>query len=481
MQLMMKKILSVMILALITVQLNAQMILIYGKAADYATKEISFYTITDPILHQKQELATTKVASDGAFSLLLPVNETTEIYSDLEKFCGTMVVEPGKNYQVALPPFSPRTSAEAHSIYFKPTPYWFGLPGLDNIDLNFAVRSFLTDYNLETIKNTTPIYRQQSKEVANEIIDRLEKKYASIQNPYFTTLKKYTFAELEFAVYQKNEDPVIQKYFANQSIHPGHPAYQRAFELLFTDFLRKQSQDTQNRKITTFINSGDYNSLVAFFETKGFKKEFAGLVVLKGLYESYYTSSFSKEGVLEAIEMMQSETLSRLIQPIAEQVKNKLKLLAVGEKAPILRLYNLKKEMVSIDQFKGKFVYLSFFNSASSDCRVETDSIVSLEKRLRQILTVVSVAVDDDFSHASNLWKTKMYSWELLNGSRQNQLIVNYNASFTPVFYLIGPEGTLLLSQAPSPSHGFEPAFLKLLRDYNFKHKPRQFKPGDLR
>ena len=186
----MKKILSVMILALITVQLNAQKILLYGKAAGYATKEISFYTITDPILHQKQELGTTRVASDGAFSLLLPVNETTEIYSDLEKFCGTMVIEPGKNYEIALPPFSPKTSAQAHSIYFKPTPYWLGLPGTDNTDLNFAVRSFLTDFNLETVKNTTPIYQQQSKEVANEIIDRLEKKYASIQNPYFTTDRK---------------------------------------------------------------------------------------------------------------------------------------------------------------------------------------------------------------------------------------------------------------------------------------------------
>ena len=481
MQLMIKKILSVLILGLTTVQLCAQKTLLYGKAPDYTTKEITFYTIPDPILHQKLELASTRVAGDGTFSLLLPISEPTEIYSDLEKFCGTMVVEPGKNYEVALPPFSPKTSAEAHSIYFKPIPYWLGLPGRDNTDLNFAVRSFLTDYNLETVKNTTQIYQQQSKEVANEIIARLENKYASIQNSYFTTLKKYTFAELEFAVYQKNEDFVIQKYFASQPIQPGHPAYQRAFDLLFTDYLRKQSQDNQNSKITTFINSGNYNNLVSFFETKGFKKEFAGLVVLKGLYEWYYTASFSKEGVLKATEMAQSETNSTLLQPIAEQVKTKLKLLAVGEKAPIFRLPNMKKETVALDQYRGKFVYLSFFNSGSSDCRVETDSIVSLEKRLRQILTIVSIALDDDFNQASNLWKTKGYSWELLNGSRQKQLIVNYNASLTPVFYLIGPEGTLLLSQAPSPTHGFEPAFLKLLRDYNFKHKPRQFKPGDLR
>ena len=153
MHLKVKKILLALIWGLITVQLSAQKTLLYGKAADYRTKEITFYTIPDPILHQKQELATTRVARDGTFSLLLPIYESTEIYSDLEKFCGTMVVEPGKNYEVALPPFTQRTSAEAHSIYFKPTPFWLGLPGTDNTDLNFSVRSFLTDYNLESSEN----------------------------------------------------------------------------------------------------------------------------------------------------------------------------------------------------------------------------------------------------------------------------------------------------------------------------------------
>lgn len=478
---MMNKILSVVLLMLIAVPLNAQNTLLYGKAADYRTKQITFYSLPDPILHLKQELATTTVASDGTFSLLVPINETREIYSDLEKYCGTMVAEPGKNYEVALPPYSPRTSAEAHSIYFKPAPYWLGLPGTDNTDLNFSVRSFLTDYNLETVRNTTQIYQQKSKEVVTQIIERLDKKYASIETAYFKTLKKYSLAELEFAVYQNNIDFIIQKYFAIQPIQPDHPAYQRAFDLVFTDYLRKQSQDNRNRKIITFINSGNYTDLVAFFESKGFKKEFAEMVVLKGLYEGYYTGGFSKEGVLKAIQMAQSATATPRLEAIALHIKTKLTLLAVGEKAPTFSLPNIRKEAVTPDQFEGKFVYLSFFNSDSFDCRTETDSIASLEKRLRPILTVISVAVDDDFNNASKLWKTKGYSWELLNGSRQKQLILNYNASITPVFYLISPEGTLLLSQAPSPSHGFESAFLKLFREFNFKHKPRQFKPSDLR
>jgi len=106
----MRYVLFSLLILLIPVQLSAQKSLLYGKAVDFSTKEISFYTISDPILNQKSELATTTIASDGTFSVLLPITQTIEIYTDLEKYCGTMVVEPGKNYQITLPPFSPRTS-----------------------------------------------------------------------------------------------------------------------------------------------------------------------------------------------------------------------------------------------------------------------------------------------------------------------------------------------------------------------------------
>jgi peroxiredoxin len=459
------------ILSLISAHLNAQKSTLSGKAVDYKEKEIVFYMVPDPVLRQKLELASTKVAIDGTFSVTLPVSQTIEVYTDLEKYCASVVVEPGRNYTVTLPPFSLRTSNEAHSSYFKPAQYWLGLPGTNNDDLNFAVRSFVVDFNSETNINSVAIYQQQSKEAANVIIEHLEAKYSANKNQYFKTLKKYYFAELEYAVNQHTPEIVIEKYFATAPLELSHPEYQRAFETIFSDYLRKQSQDIKNREIVTITNSGNYPRLVSFFEKRGYKKEFADLVVLKGLNDGYYTNTFAKEAVIKAIEMAQTATLSSSLLPIAQRIKIKLTRLAVGGKAPTITLSNLRLETVSLTQFRGKFVLLSFINSKSSDCRTELDSIVSIEKRLRQVLTVVAVATDENFEDASKLWKSKGYKWELLNGSKQKQLTMSYNASITPAFYLIDPDGLLKLSQAPSPSHGFEPLFLKLLRDYNFKRQ----------
>ncbi len=475
----MHQLLVSILLLLISLQLHAQNSILYGKALDYTDKKITFYVVPDPLLHQKHELATTRVASDGAFSVTLPINQTVEIYCDLEKYCGTMVVEPNKNYNIELPPFSIRSSAEARSIYFKPAPFWLGLPGTNNTDLNFIVRSFVTEINFETVKNTTQIYLQKSKAVVDEIIEHLEKKYSAYQNEYFRILKRYYFAELEYALYQKRPEYIISKYFASQPVHMNHPIYQRVFLTLFTDFLRMQAQNIQNRKIITATDSGDYVGLVSFFEKKGYQKEFAELVVLKGLNDGYYTGSFTKEGVIKSIEMAQQAATTPALQTIARQIKSRLTLLPVGGKAPSIKLYNTKYETVTLDQFKGKFIYLTFFNSASSDCRMELDSIVSLERKFRQVLNIISVSLDDDFDNPSKLWTTKKYTWELLNGSKQKQLIINYNVTIPPAYYLIDPDGNLLFSQAPSPSHGFEPLFIKTLRNHNFKPKPNPSKPKE--
>lgn len=453
------------------VSLYGQKTVISGKAPDYGNKEISFYTIPDPVLHQKIVLGKTTVAPDGQFSVTLTHYQTIEIYSDLEKYRGSLVVEPGKNYQVTLPPFSLRTSAEAHSNYFKPALYWLGLPGADRTDLNFAIRSFVSEYNHEIYTNTVQIYQKKSRETVNGIMSRLKEKYKDNQNQYFKTLVNYSFAELEYVIDPLTTGYIIKKYFATEPVQMQHPDYQRMFQTVFTDFLHKQSQDIQNRGIIDMINSGKYPELVQFYEKRGYTREFAELVVLKGLNDGYYSGRFSKEGVLKAIESAQNSITSGRLLPIAQQVRNNLVRMAVGGKAPSLRLLNLKNELVSLEKYRGKYVFLSFFNSRSSDCRRELDSIVPIEKKFRQVLTMVSVSVDDNFDSAVKLWKEKGYTWELLNGAKRQELIANYKASITPAFYLIDPEGKIQLSPAPFPSQDFEPMFLRLFRNVRFRQQ----------
>jgi peroxiredoxin len=449
---------------------RAQTSAIRGKAPDYAGKEISFYTFTDPVLHQKQELAQTRINPDGTFSLTFHLNKILEIYSDLEKFTGTMVMEPGKEVQITLPPFTPRNAIEAKSPYFQPALYWFGLPQANQDDLNFLVRSFMTDYSNEVVENTSAIYRNFSKETAKAIIDRLEQKYGGHKNEYFHSLRKYFYADLENTVNPGNPGIIIDKYFKKEPVRLVNSAYQKMFRIHFTDFLQKQSQNVKNKTLVTLINSGDFSGLVSYLEKQGYQKEVAELVVIKGLYDGYYSGSFNKDRIIRALNQAQN-SITEELSPIVKQIRSKLTKLTIKGKAPFIDLKNLKGETVTLDKYKGKFVYLNFIRSNSTECRAELDSLKSLEVIFRQVLSVLSISTDDNFENAVKLWKTKGYVWDLLNGSKKKSLIENFDAEVVPAFYLIDPEGNLILSPAPPPSHEFEPMFLKLFREYRFSHR----------
>ncbi len=459
----------------------AQPTKITGTAADYAKRKITFYAIADPILNQKQELATTTVGNDGTFTLEVSLQKTVEIRCDLEKYCGTMILEPGKSYTIKLPPYSEKSNEEAKSIYFKPTLFWFGILNKDPQDLNFSVRAFLSDYNTEFSKNSAQIYQFKSKTTVEQIISRLEKKYESPSNSYFKDVKRYTYLELENSVNQENTDVLISKYFQQKSIDLVHPTFQKVFETIFTDYLRKQSQNQKNSSIIALVNSGNFDQLVAFYKLKGYSQVLSELAILKGLYDGYYTGSFNKTSLLKAIEAAKISASEPTTRKLAEQIYTKLTKLAVGAKAPSFKLPNIENKPTSLEQFKGKFVYLIFFNSKSHDCQMELDSIVSIHRKLNQALTVLAISLDENFDSSINLWKKKGYKWELLNGLKQ-PVNLDYSASLTPAFFLISPDQTLLLSQAPSPSHGFEPLFLKILRDSHFRfsqpasQKAKQFK-----
>ena len=209
----------ILLFALSFGNLSGQIVTIHGQATDYAGKELIFYTFPEPISHQSQKLAETKVGADGVFNLTFTVDQSIEIYADLEKFRGTMVVEPGAQYQITLPPFSLRTSQETASPYFEPELFWLGIKGVKSTDLNFLVRAFLTDYNKELTIHTRDLYQKKSADTVKAIIARLDKSYPTGNNYYLNTLKIYSFAEAEHIVNQPDKEYVSQKYLQSKIYH----------------------------------------------------------------------------------------------------------------------------------------------------------------------------------------------------------------------------------------------------------------------
>lgn len=447
--------------------LIGQMVTIHGQAKDYAGKELIFYTYPEPISHRQKRLAETKIGQDGTFVLSFNADQTIEIYADLEKFRGTLVVEPGSHYEISLPAYSPRTAQEAASPYFEPDLYWLGIKGAKPSELNFLVRAFLTDYNKELSIHTLDLYQKKSVDTARMIIAGLEKNYPTGKDSYLNTLKTYNYGEVEYAINQPDKERIAQKFFATQEVFLSHPAYQHLFNALFTDYLTTKSQDIKHKGSISPALRGDFEGWVKTLMSNGYHKEPAELLAAKSFYDGFFSNKFDKGAMLKGLKEAVIHCTFPPLKASLPGIVLKITSLQEGGPAPAL-LLKKQHEETTLLHANGKFLYLAFFKSDSKDSKAELDSLVSIAKKLNTVLTVVPVSLDRNFLDAVQLWKEKKYPWELTRAADTEKALSDYRIRIVPTFYLIAPDQKLLLSPALAPTHNFEALFLKIYRESRF-------------
>jgi hypothetical protein len=448
--------------------LSGQLVAIRGKAPDYAGKELVFYTVPEPVSHQPKILAETKIGLDGNFILSFQTNQTIEVYADLEKYKGSLVVEPGTNYQITLPKYAPRTVLESTSPYFEPELYWFGISGAKTTDLNFLVRTFLADYNKELALHTLDLYRKRSADTVKAIVARLERRYPAGKNNYLNTLFEYSYGELEGSMSQFDKEKARLKYFAKKEVLLSHPAYQHLFNFLFSGYLNDKSRDIREKEVVNRALQGDFDWFVNQLMAKGFNREPAELVAVKSYFDGYYSNQSNQRSMLNGLRRAVDLCAFNPLKEALPGMIKKMTSLQEGSRAPTLLMKNQNNVTTTLSA-KGKYVYLAFFRSDSKACIAELDSLVGIGKNLKTILDIIPVSIDANPADAIKLWTGKKYPWELSEAVDPAKVKSDYLIKSLPTFYLVSPDQKLVLSPALAPSHNFEALFLKIYRESRFR------------
>ncbi len=261
---------------------------------------------------------------------------------------------------------------------------------------------------------------------------------------------------------------VPKKYSGSSSeIALAHPAYQHFFNALFSDYLQNKSQNIRQKEFLKTALKGNFEGFVAQLTGAGYRKEVAELISVKGFYDGFFSGKFDKPSMLKGLK--EAATLSTLepLKALLPGILSKITSLQEGSPAPELMVRN-QKDLPYRLRTNGKFLYLAFFRSDSKESRGELDSLVSMNKKLSGILTIIPVSLDKNFADAAKLWNDKKYPWELVTPVQPDLAISDYRIKVVPTFYLIAPDQKLILSPALSPSHNFEALFLKIYRESRF-------------
>jgi thiol-disulfide isomerase/thioredoxin len=210
-----------------------------------------------------------------------------------------------------------------------------------------------------------------------------------------------------------------------------------------------------NFMIKTAINQLEFNKgVMAMLELP--KTEFDSKL---NTYVSTFKSRLENKVLDTAFVSLQTKNIEGLEKQLVSMhdekmyVKNEL---AKGKVAP--KFVNYEKpdrETVSLDDLKGKYVYIDVWATWCNPCLAEIPSLQKLEKDYHdKNIQFVSISIDkrDDYFTWTDMIEEKNLGGLQLYANEDKEFPKAYRISSIPRFILIDPDGNIVDADAPRPS-----------------------------
>lgn len=449
----------------ISLFVHAQNITIKGNAKSYENNEIGVYTSLDYITNTPKQLTYSVIDSMGNFLLEFKSKEIQYITFKIEKSIASMYAEPNTHYEIIILP---------------PDSTTYQNPNIEhNVKLSINLKS-KTEINALTMnydKRFDDFFSQDYKSFVSRApqakIDSfklaMNSYYSTVQNKYFSAYITYTIAALEEKT-KVSQKKLFAEYINGNPIFYNNPEYMNFFNAFYKQSLQHFSLSKEGFPLAFQINdkgslSGVYNILKRnpFLQNDTISE----LVLLKGLYESYYDGSFKQSSISLLLQQILNESKIGEHQKIAKNMLNSFSKLHKGSPAPFFELPDKNGLTHSLDEIRSKnnYVYLMFYDANCSSCLEQMKVITSFKKTYGERISFVSVSNDKTNAELKNFCaKNPKFDWLFLYDNTKGQLKINYEIKSVPAYFLINPDGDFLQIPAESPDEDIDRAFYDIVK-----------------
>lgn len=437
---------------------------ISGKAPAYALNTIELYVLHDIITEEKTKLGTLRMNAEGVFNVSVDVQETTVCMADFDGYQGMMYLEPGKSYEIVLPPKRTLTEAQKRNPFVKPEPVWFGIHNADKAELNVRIQLFEQEYAQLENKYFDRIFTRQDKALVDTIKLTLDKQFPKTGIPIFESHKLFRKANLDFALNQGKSAEFMETYFSNIKPLNNLAAYSVIFNQVFTNYFSRIPQP----EISKHINTANLTKLDEYFQTKlHFNQQLAHLVLLKSMNDAYYSKQFAKTSILKVLDQIKSLDWSDYEQKTAQLIATKLVYLTSGTNPPALLLQTINGQKINLSDYHNTYIYLHFTDPKNSICRQHLDALKAVSAHYKEKLVIINVIPESrDFKNENG--------WPGLFATTSSNIESTYKVKTFPNSFLIGKDSKLLLSPAPNPIDGFDRLMGQIMKSDYFKEMQKQ-------
>ncbi len=475
----MKKIVAIVITIIIGLQFSwGNNVIIKGNAPDYAGDKLEIKKYTDRISFAEETLVSAIVEQNGDFYFNFPVNQTIYAFMNLGVYRGLIFLEPGKNYEIVLPPKVEKQEKDLLNPYFNEESLFIGVKNLGKDNLNYYIREFNAAYNTYLDKNFVKIFKLGYNSDVDKQIKKLDSLFSHITHPYFLNYKKYKYAQLRHIAYERDTEKVQKKYFINQKVLHENVAYMNFFNKTFENYLYRFANTLEgDEAVKAIVQQQSFTALKSAMDSVFAHETLKELVILKGIHDAYYEKSFPQDALFTLLDSAMLLSKIPVHKTIAKNIKAKITALLENYPAPEFALYDRDSNLVKLSDFSGRFVYLAFVNSKSYECQKDFGLLKNFQEKYKEYFDVVTISTDKDFDAMKQLAKEKGYNWKMLHFGNQKYILKDYKIRAYPMYFLIHPNGNLTLSPALGPDEDFEAQFGVIYQQYTNQKRREQAQP----
>jgi peroxiredoxin len=442
----------------------AQNVTIKGLAKSYENRQVGLWVYNDRISNTQKLLSSAKIDSAGNFLLEFNIKAIDYVNLKIDKNVTAMFVEPGRNYEVIIHP--PDSTAYQN-------------PNIEH-DVKIEIRlTSKTEINSLTIDyekrfddflavNYSDFLKRSPQPALDSFKRAMQEFYSTVSNTYFNNYINYSIASMQRNT-KMSEKKLYETYLQNKPILYDHPEYMAFFNAFYKDKLSSFALAKAGNDVHFIIDDrGSFPALVSALKRISFvaNDTIAELVMLKGLYESYYDGTFKKTGIKAILQQTVTDSKIGEHQKIAQNILNSFSPLQKGSAAPPFVLPDRTGATHTLEEIRDKkIVYVMFFDRNNSASQEQMKLIPALKKTYGERISFVSISADRSNASLNDFQqKNPKYDWLFLYDNSNGELKNSYEIVALPSYFLIGPDGKFIQVPADSPEGDIEQIFYDLTK-----------------
>ena len=458
--------------AFLLVSVSAAAVKISGKNIQYAGKELIFYRLNDPISKSSTALLSVKFDDAGFFQNELEINKPALVFCEFGIYKGLLILEPGKDLEIIFPPVREKSFADQKNPFFNPVSFWFNT---GQKTTNTDISAFEIKYNQITDKYFNELYFRQSKNHLDSVKNVLNSAFPETNSPLFETYRNLKFYLLETDVCRHKPENIA--YVLND-INPDFwelPAFTDFLEKLFNNRLSLDSRDVKGDELKKMVANNNLSGLQNYIALKyKLNSSASDLVLLKFLYDAFYSGEFPKTQILEMIQAKTfTQNNNKNIQQFSRSVYEKLNHLLPGTKAPEICLKTLNENTFCTSHTKNKFKYLVFADVEMLVCQEQLKHLQKIDDQFNKHLEIVVIYRNTGLNEI-----IRFVNNNIIPGvhvfDEQNIYISKYRVKTFPLCFLLNENHEVVFAETRNPVEGFSQQFGRFLQQELFNRQRNQ-------